>query len=148
MYLFLVGLHNLLRWVIVLGGLYALVGAVRGLATNAAWTGADRRAGLIFTSSLNLQFLLGLLLYVVSPLTRSAMADMGAAMANSQLRFFAVEHVVTMLLAVVAAQVGYSTARRAADDRARFVRATIGYAVAGLLIVVGVPWWRPLVPWL
>lgn len=147
MYLFLLGLHNLLRWVVVLGGVYAVATALRGLLTRAAWSDADRRAGLIFTSALNLQLVVGVVLYLVSPLVRSALGNMGAAMGNDQLRYFSVEHAAIMLLAVVAAQLGYSLARRATTDRARFSRATIGYGLAAALIAYGVPWGRSLIPW-
>lgn len=146
MYELLKDLHNILRWVVVLGGLYALFTSFRGLFGRAAWTAADRRAGLIFTSSLNLQLVVGLLLYFVSPLVQGALQNMGAAMGNDELRFFAVEHLTIMILAVVAAQLGYSLARRAASDRAKFVRASVGYTVAALLVAYAIPWWRPLLP--
>ena len=146
MYELLKGLHNILRWVVVLGGVYALVTAYRGLFSRAPWTTSDQRAGLIFTSSLNLQLVLGLLLYFVSPLIQGALQNMGAAMGNDQLRFFTVEHASIMILAIVAAQLGYSLAKRAPDDRAKFVRASVGYTVAALLVAYAIPWWRPLLP--
>lgn len=146
MYELLKDLHNILRWVVVLGGLYALVTSFRGLFSRTAWTAADRRAGLIFTSSLNLQLVVGLLLYFVSPLVQGALGNMGAAMANDELRFFAVEHLTIMILAVVAAQLGYSLAKRAESDRAKFVRSSVGYLVAAVLVAYAIPWWRPLLP--
>ena len=90
MYLFLKGLHNLLRWVVVLGGLFAIVTVVRGLLTRAAWGGTERFAGTLFTRALNIQFVLGIILFVVSPLIRGALSNMGAAMGNDTLRFFTV----------------------------------------------------------
>ena len=146
MYEFLKGLHNILRWVVVLGGIYALITAFRGLFTRAAWTAGDRRAGLIFTSALNLQLVVGLLLYFVSPLIQGALQNMSAAMGNDQLRFFTVEHSSIMIVAVIAAQLGYSLARRADSDRAKFVRASVGYLVAAVLVAYAIPWWRPLLP--
>lgn len=146
MYELLKGLHNILRWVVVLGGLYALFTAFRGLFSRAAWTAGDQRAGLIFTSSLNLQLVVGLLLYFVSPLIQGALQNMSAAMGNDKLRFFAVEHATIMVLAVIAAQLGYSLAKRADSDRAKFVRASVGYTVAALLVAYAIPWWRPLLP--
>ncbi len=147
MYLFLKGLHSLLRWVVVLGGLFAIVTVVRGLLTRAAWGGTERLAGTLFTRALNIQFVLGIILFVVSPLIRGALSNMGAAMGNDTLRFFTVEHTTFMLLAVVAAEVGNGLARRATTDRAKFVRASIGFVLAGVLIVFGIPWGRSLVPW-
>jgi cytochrome c biogenesis factor len=147
MYEFLKGLHNLLRWIVMLGGVWALITAVRGLAVRAQWTASERRAGAIFAGSLHLQIVVGLLLYLVSPLIRGGFSDFAAAMGDRATRFFLMEHMVIMILAAVAAQVGLSTARRASDDRSSFVRATVGYALAWALLLYGIPWWRPLLPW-
>ena len=49
------------------------------------------------------------------------MANFAAAMKDSTLRFFAVEHLSGMLLAVVIAQVGYSISKRAVTDRGKFL---------------------------
>lgn len=147
MYEFIKGLHNLLRWIVLLGGIWALIAALRGLFSRAQWTAADRRAGAVFAGSLHLQVLLGVLLYLVSPIVRGGFREFAAAMADDVSRFFLVEHLAVMILAAVAAQVGLSTARRAADDRRSFVRTSIGFGLAMLLILYGIPWWRPLLPW-
>ena len=75
----------------------------------------DRSQALSFYSiGLDIQLLLGLLLYfVVSPLMASIRADFGAAMSDSNLRFFAVEHISLMMLAVVLGHVAVVMARRA-----------------------------------
>jgi hypothetical protein len=146
-YEFLKGLHNLMRWIVLLGGVAALVSVVRGLAARAPWTPRERIVGAVFVGALSLQFLLGLLLYFVSPIVRGGFVDFGAAMGDDTTRFFLVEHMVIMLLAVVAAQVGLSLARRAPDDRASLTRAVIGFGLSMLLILYGIPWWRPLLPW-
>jgi uncharacterized membrane protein YdjX (TVP38/TMEM64 family) len=108
-------------------------------------------AGLFFTSLLNLQLILGLVLYGISPITRAAMTNFAAAMKDSTLRFFAVEHVAGMLLAVVIAQVGYSISKRARTDSGKFLRAAIAYSIAGVVILASIPWpflkyGRPLFP--
>lgn len=141
MYEFFLGFHNLLRWVVVLGGLYALVRMVRGLATRAHWSPADGLAAKVFTYGMHTQLLVGLILYAITPLVRGGMS---VPMSD---RLLLIEHAGTMVLAVVAAQLGTSLARRAKTDRAKFLRSTIGYAVAALFIVWATPWGRSLVPW-
>lgn len=147
MYEFLVGLHNLLRWLVLLGAAYALIKSYRGLFSRAVWTPSDKRAGIVYTSLLNLQLVLGLLLYVVSPLVRGAVQDMGAAMANDRLRFFVVEHLTFMILAIVIAQLGYSLGKRAPTDRGKFLRSSVAYTLATVLVLAGIPWWRSFIPW-
>ena len=152
LYLVTKGVHNILRWVVVFGAVWALLTSFRGLFTRAAWTNNDRRAGLVFSSALGLQLIVGLLLYGISPLITGAMQNMSAAMQNTQLRFFVAEHSVIMILAVVAAQLGYSLSKRAHTDRAKFVRSSLGYGLATLLVLYAIPWpglsyGRPLLPW-
>lgn len=141
MYEFLKGLHNLLRWVVVLGGAYALIVMIRGLATSARWTATEGLAARVFTYGMHSQLLIGLILYGVTPLVRGGMS------APLSERLLLIEHATIMLLAVVAAQLGTSLARRAEADRAKFLRSTIGYAVAAVFIVWATPWGRSLLPW-
>jgi hypothetical protein len=150
-YLFLKDLHSVLRWFVILSCFWALWRVWGGLAARSAWTKQDRLAGLVFTSILNVQFLIGVVLYGISPITRSAMMNFGAAMKDSTLRFFAVEHPLMMLLAVIIAQAGFSMAKRAVDDRAKFRKATIMYTLSAVFILASIPWpflkhGRPLLP--
>ena len=105
----------------------------------------------LFTSLLNLQFVLGLVLYGINPITRSALSNFAGTMKDSVLRFYAVEHLGGMLLAVVVAQVGYSISKRVPTDRGKFLTAAIFYPIEGLLILASIPWpfmkyGRPLFP--
>ncbi len=142
-------LHNIVRWLVVLAGIWALVAAVMGLASGRRFRAPDRTPGLVFVSSLDLQLLLGVVLYVVSPLVRGAMQmGMGEAMRTTELRFYLVEHALMMVLAVAAGHIGYSLSKRESRaDRARFTGAAILYAVALALIFFATPWGRPLLPW-
>jgi hypothetical protein len=150
-YLFLKDFHSLLRWIVILACFWALIRVWSGFFWSAEWTKKDQRAGLVFTSILNLQLIIGVILYGLSPITRAAMANFGAAMKDGTLRFFAVEHLAGMILAAVVAQAGYSVSKRAITDRARFLRAGVAYAAAGLIILASIPWpfmkyGRPLFP--
>jgi hypothetical protein len=150
-YAFLRDTHSLLRWIVIIACFWALARVWSGFIGRAEWTRKDQTAGLLFTSVLNLQLIIGVILYAISPITRTAMMNFSAAMKDSTLRFFAVEHLAGMLLAVVIAQAGYSLAKRAATDRAKFVRATIAYSIAAALILASIPWpfmkyGRPLLP--
>ncbi|MBL8096235.1 MAG: hypothetical protein JNL73_18810 [Anaerolineales bacterium] len=136
-------LHSILRYVIVLAALGAVVLAFRGWFTRQAFTALDERLGMIFTSSMHLQLLIGLLLYAVfSPLTQAAFMNMGAAMTSAPLRFYAVEHIAMMILAVIVATVGRVLSRRAKDDAAKHRMAAIFYTIAIILVFVSIPW-----PW-
>jgi ABC-type uncharacterized transport system permease subunit len=96
---------------------------------------------LVLMSLLDLQMLLGLLLYLVlSPFTTEALRDFGAAMKNPGLRFFAVEHVTLMLGAVILAHAGRVLARKAKTADAKRTRMLICFGLATILMILGIPW--------
>lgn len=151
MYAIIKDIHNILRWAVLLIGVWAVGRAWLGLFLRRAWNKWDRRAGVFFSSALDLQLLFGVILYILSPLIQLAFQDFGGAMRAAGLRFFAVEHVVFTLLAVVLAHLGSLSTRQAPTTRTRFARAAILYTLALALLLLGIPWpWldvgRPLLP--
>ncbi len=144
MYEFLLGLHSILRWVVLIAGVLAVVWAVRGWRGGQAWTALDNRLGLVFTSVLDVQVLVGVILYVVSPLIQRVFQDFGAAMGNSGLRFFAMEHTLMMIVAVVIAHVGRARIRRAPDAEGKHKQAALFFGLALLVVLAAIPW--PFLP--
>lgn len=146
MYATVLAIHNILRWVVLIAGILAVGRALLGWFGKNPWSELDRRLGVIFTSSLDTQLLLGLLLYIfLSPITRGAFRDFGAAMAIPNMRFFAIEHIFYMLLAVVFGHLGSVFAKRAEEDK-RHQRVAIWFGLSLIVILVGMPWMRPLFP--
>src|SRR5262245_39415602 len=97
--------HSWLRWV----ALVTVVGVTLAAFRNqvAGPQSVADRWGLFAMLALDLQMLLGLLLYfTLSPFTTEALKNMSATMANPSLRFWTVEHSATMLAAVIVAHVG------------------------------------------
>lgn len=147
-----IALHSLLRWVVLLTGILAVVRGFMG-GKGKRWTDADFRAGMWFITALDLQLLLGLLLYVfLSPTIRTAFLNFGNAMKDPMLRFFAVEHVTGMVIALVLAHIGRARTKKAATDDKKFRAAVIFYTLAMIVILLSIPWpgmpaGRPLLPW-
>jgi len=147
MYSFVLTLHNILRWLVLILGIVAIVRAYIGWFGNRAWSDLDDNLGRGFTISLDLQFLLGLLLYIfLSPITTNAFANMSAAMSDSGTRFFLVEHGLMMLVAIIVAHIGRSRARKQIDDTKKYRQTAIFYTIALLIILAAIPWFRPLLP--
>jgi uncharacterized membrane protein YozB (DUF420 family) len=147
MYTFILAVHNIMRWIIVILAIIALVRAYSGWFGKRSWSQTDRKVGMFFSISLDVQLLLGLILYFgLSPITRAAIQNLGAAMGNADLRFFTLEHFLLMLIAVILVHVGTSTSRKAVNDEDKHRRAAIWFSVAVLVILLGIPWSRPLFP--
>ena len=153
MYEILLTTHSLLRWAVLATGLWAFFGAWRGWRTQSPWTGANKGANLAFLIATDLQLILGLLLQLVySPLVSAAMADMKSAMKVPLLRFFAVEHVTLMLVAVALMHVGYGRAKRQKTEVEQHKAAAIFFGLALVCMLAAIPWpfrgavARPLLP--
>ena len=129
--------HSWIRWIAILLGLATTFKAF----TDRAPSGAADRWGLFFMMVLDVQLLLGLLLYLVlSPFTAEALRNFGAAMRNPALRFWAVEHVSLMLAAVILAHVGRVLARTARTPQAKRRRQIVCYTLATVAMIAGTPW--------
>lgn len=134
-------LHSIVRWAVVIVGVIAVVRAFIGWFGGRQWQQLDDRLGLGFTSVLDINLLLGLLLYFFfSPLTTNAFKDFGAAMGNSSVRFFLVEHSLVMIVAVVLAHIGRSRSKKASEDKSKFKQAAIFFGVAMLAVLAAIPW--------
>ena len=134
-------LHSWWRWLVLALALVATARGIGGNLKHRPWSGADLRVCMFTTIALDIQMLLGLLLYFfLSPLTTQAFHDFGAAMRTAGLRYWAVEHIGTMLAAVVLAHVGNVRARKAASDEVRHLRGALFFGGVVLFLLLGTPW--------
>jgi hypothetical protein len=136
MYNLLVTLHSYNRYLVMLAILFVLFRAFSGWFGKKPFEKLDNTASAALLGLTHLQLLLGLILYAgVSQWTRTAFADMGAAMKNEWLRYFAVEHITIMLIAVVMIQLGRTFSKKASDDNAKHRKLAI-YTTIGLLLIL------------
>ncbi len=141
MYVPLLFVHSLVRWLVLASAVFAIFRAFRGAAKNAPFEKIDNRAGFLFLGLCDLQLLLGLILYFgVGIYSRTALLDMKGAMKDSILRFWGVEHVTAMLLGITLVHVGRALSKRASTDLAKHRRARNYYLAALVLILAGIPW--------
>lgn len=141
------GIHNILRWLVLAAVLFALFRMVRGLITRPSWTKTDRLAGLLVTITIDVQLLLGLILYfVMSPMIKTFFADISAAWQNSTLRFFGIEHILLMAAAAVTAHLGGNSDKKPIPDERKFKQGLIFFAITFVLLMLGIPWMRALWP--
>jgi hypothetical protein len=141
MYDLLLLAHSWLRWLVLLAALAAVARAIGGVGTRRPWTPVDDRAGVWLTAALDLQMLLGLVLYIsLSPVTTSAFVDMAAAMREAPIRFFVVEHPVGMIVAIALAHVGRARSRKAADSESKHRQALIFFGLSLVVLLLSIPW--------
>jgi len=135
MYTTVLVIHSWVRWVALVAGIGATFAALRRQNSTA------ERWALVTMMTLDIQMLLGLLLYlVVSPNMAAIRANFGEAMKDPVSRFWAVEHLTAMLVAVILAHVGRVLARKAKTPDALRLRLLVCFGLATVLMMVGMPW--------
>jgi uncharacterized membrane protein YozB (DUF420 family) len=141
MYQALLFAHSWIRWVVLLLGLTAFVFAASGRFRKRPWTSRDEAVGRWFVISVDVQVLLGLVLYLLfSSFTVPALRNLADAMADTIIRFWAVEHLVGMLAATAFAHVGRRRIRKAPDAARKHFTAAVFFGLALVLMVISIPW--------
>jgi hypothetical protein len=123
-------MHNFLRWIILGLLIYILFRSYLGLLRKTSWSPQDKMLGLVFTIMLDLQLVFGLLLLV-----DQVWSTWGR---------FLMEHIFPMIFAVGLAHVGKILSRRAVESTGKFRHAALWFSLVFLIIVVSIPWDRPL----
>jgi hypothetical protein len=143
-YSLILTIHDDLRWLVLISALAAVLVSLVGTSTGRPFRPLGRITGLVFVSVMDLQFLLGLVLCFLSPLVAVFWSDPPAAMKVKEARFFGMEHLVIMISALALAHIGAARSKRASDDTKAYRIALVWFSLSFLLILGGIPWWRPL----
>lgn len=133
-------LHSTLPYLLLAGwGLLLILSLVNAKKTFGKFPRVLWRISLGLT---HLQFLAGLVLYFLSSRGYPAISEagMGEVMKTPELRFFVVEHLSTMIFAVVLLTVGSAKVKRAANDAQAWRRTLIFVALGLILLLARIPW--------
>ena len=134
--------HSGLRWVVLILALLAIIKALMGMQKKSAFTNADNKISLVLISFMDIQLIIGLVLYIFGPMGLKNIQNMGMGevMKNSYTRFFAMEHLIGMLIAIVVFHIGRSKSKKATDDASKHKKAFIFYLIGLLIILASIPW--------
>ena len=111
-----------------------------GIARKKTFNSTDFRRSLFVLISSHIQFLIGLILYFVSPwFGKWSELGMGV-MKDSQARLYLVEHPIVNLIALVLITMGWSMHKRQSLDAKKFSRIGIFYTIGLLLLLSRIPW--------
>ena len=119
---FLLSIHSILRWLIVIIGVVAIIKFLVGWARKNAFDKMDRGLSSGFSGLMDLQVTLGLLIFFIT------------GFGGAGFPMYHIEHLTTMLIAAV---IGHAPAmfKKAANKHAVAFYAVIG---ALILVVIGV----------
>lgn len=131
-------LHSYLTYLVLLGLLISFLAALAGLFGSRLFTDKDRKLSLLGLIPVHLQWVIGIILYFVSPLGAANFS--GDAMGDSVSRLYILEHPLTMIIAVILITIGYSRAKRMLGTNAGFKSIAIFYGIGLALVLIRIPW--------
>ncbi len=140
MYTGLLHTHSLVRWIMFVLLIITIFRSYNGWKSKRSYTPGDKKLALFTLIFSHVQLLIGLLLYMVSPIVKQALPDMGAAMKDKMLRFWAVEHILMMVIAILIITIGYSLSKRAASDSDKFRKIFTYFLISLIIILITIPW--------
>ena len=139
MYTGILHFHSLNKWVVLILAILSLSNALMGWLGKKPYTGTSNKLSLYFMISMHVQFLLGLaLFFFLSPIIQAALSNMGAAMKEAPMRYWAVEHSFAGIFAIVMVTLGRVLAKKKSTDMAKHKTTVIFYLITLIFIAVNI----------
>jgi hypothetical protein len=135
----LINAHSVLRYAVLLFGLYAITKAARGLFLKQEYTPNHRLSATLLVASVHLQIVIGLVLYFLRGWAAN-WSKMGEIMGSTYQRFWTMEHLVGMLLGAVLIQIGSSKSKRQSETAKKHKTALTFFVLGFLVIFLSIPW--------
>ncbi len=118
----------------------AVINAVTGLINKRDFKEKDLRLGLFTLIVTHIQLLIGLAWYFMSPWYKALSSNGGEVMKDAATRLLAVEHPLTMIIAIVLITIGWSKHKKKTESAAKFKTFVIFYGLGLILILSRIPW--------
>jgi hypothetical protein len=145
-YEFVITIHSYLRWGLLAAGLLSGAASLHGWRAGRRWSFLDERLAVTLVLCVDLQLVVGLLLYLVlSPFGEAVFAGgLRAAGATPTVLFFGLLHPCLMILSFLVAHAARGRSKKASSDEARFRIMSRGVLLWLLLVALAIPWpWMP-----
>lgn len=135
MYLPLLKSHSGLRWIFLLLFILALV-----YLYQSAFRGKDNKKAILFSRLTlivgHIQLLIGLVLYFISP----KVIFMASSMKETLTRFYLVEHISLMFIAVILMTIAFSKNKNFVAYGSKGKKLFYLYSISLMLIIISIPW--------
>jgi hypothetical protein len=141
LYSILLHVHSIGRWILLLLLVIAIFNSL--IAGKRPFIKSDARTGLLLTIVADTMLLVGLALWYWGPKGYNlivAAGGMGNAMKDPITRFYGVEHMTALIIAIVLIHIGKAQNKKAISDKVKHSRTAILYTIALLVILLSIPW--------
>jgi uncharacterized membrane protein SirB2 len=130
-YSFFLHLHSGFRYIVLVLVLLAIIVAWAGWLGNKSYSEGNRKLNLFALISAHTQLLIGIVLYFLSPFVQFN----GQTMKDASARYWTVEHLTGMIIAIVLITVGHAKSKRGTSSAGKHKNIAIFYTLALVIIV-------------
>jgi len=138
MYLQFKQFHSFIAYLVLAVLIFVLIYSIYSWLTKKSYTKNNRILVLLGMALVHIQFLLGVLLYFLSPLGLSNFS--GEAMKNSISRLYILEHPFVMVIAFTFITIGFMKSNRINNDNQKYKSIVLFYSIALICILSRIPW--------
>jgi hypothetical protein len=132
----LIRTHSGWRWVVLILLLVAIFKAFSGWKSKRDFTAGDKKIAMFAMIAFHLQWTFGLILYFLS----SKVQFVPGMMKITALRFYSIEHIFGMTIAMILLTIGYSKSKKLAESEKKFKKIFWFYFISLLIILATIPW--------
>lgn len=125
-------LHSLVRYFVLIMLLVLIVKSLMGWTSKSEFTGGDNKISLFTLIATHTQFLLGLILYFVSPFV------VFSGERDRMSTYWTFEHISMMLIAIVLITVGRNTMKKLSNGPSKHKRLFIMNTIALVIIIAAI----------
>jgi hypothetical protein len=141
----LLHIHSALRYLILGMLIFVIIKSWISWFGKKSFQPADRKLGAMVMGLTHIQLIIGLALYITKKHFQgfSHMKELKAAgqpELAAVVRFWTIEHLSMMLLAIVLITIGHSLSKRALTDQGKYLRLAIFFTLGFVLIFAAIPW--------
>jgi hypothetical protein len=142
MYNTLLFLHSLLRWIILLLAIIAIWRSLSGMTAGKPFTAGDKKTGLFLMIAAHITLLIGLYQWIAGPLGLKNIQNMGfgAVMKDPVYRFYGVEHLTGMIIAIILITIGRGVSKKNIPDALKHKKTFWFFFIALIIILASIPW--------
>ena len=131
-YKFFLELHSGFRYIVLVLLLLAIIMAWAGWLGKKSFSEGQRKLNLFTLISVHTQLLIGLVLYFLSPFVQFN----SQTMKDDTTRYWTVEHLTAMIIAIVLITVGHSKSKKAALPEGKNKAIAVFYTLALVIVIV------------
>ena len=132
----MVQVHSYWAYLVVLVLVAAVLNSLMGMVNKKSFESKDLRLSLFTLIFSHIQLLIGFIVYFAQGWPN----NIGSMMGDSAGRLLALEHPLTMMIAIVLITIGWSKHKKKDTDTAKFKTIFTFYAIALFLVLLRIPW--------